>query len=414
MPTVRVAGVGSFNFPEGMSQEEMKKAIDRHLGKSTFDKMPLSSVAQARQQSMQSGPAAAQYQKAMASAEQDISGRMKKVEEAAFMAPLAVAAPIAAPMGLVAGTGFMAAVGLGGGLNKLALRKATGLGNVPDSVHELAHVLGVSAAEGAAAELGGRATIGMIEGIGSLMPDLIARAAATSSRGLTSLNSYLFKLRSELSTIIPKDATASIGNAWRYTWSELRKLPTKDVSKRTLEILDQFKTGGGKKLVVDAGGLADRQPLDLLIEKKGILQAQAYGKDVPWKEAKILKDMASGLDNQIRHRLAEIPGAQNLYTKGMKLWEIARKGDVATETAAEVMKHFVPKTALGLSGLNRLADVMLQRTMSIPKSATLFTKAVEATMEGARSQATTMARKAFEMAGAKEMTDEFIKSQQVQ
>lgn len=238
----------------------------------TFSKMSVSQKAAKNKASIESGPAKEQYDQAIASADQNINESMDKFKGGVRDAALLGAGLATGGLALLPAAAIMGATGAGAKGIDLAVRKATGLGDVPQTAHDVALSLGIGAAEGVAAELGGRAALGLIKGAGSLIGDMAVSAAASTSKGLDLVKRYMFQVRGELSKTIPPEATASIGNAWKYAWSEFRKLPTKDISQRTIQILDEFKRGGGKKLVLDATGIADKQPLDLLIEKKGILQ----------------------------------------------------------------------------------------------------------------------------------------------
>jgi len=461
MPTVTVPGSDRpFQFPEGTPPEEMKAAIDRHLGKdtSTFSKMSVSDTAKQHLASMASGPAKAQYDQAQASASQDIKNSLGRAAgEAAAMAPFAIAAPLTWGASLGLGAAIMGGAGLAGGIAKIATKAAVGSNEIPKSRADLSLALGVDTLAGVGGEVAGR---GLMLGK-TLLPKIIERAAARSDAGKILLRQKFSNLRNQLyeaigTAAIPKAAPeamavagekqagavfADVERPVREAYASLNKLPKAPFLGGSMTEFTPDAAEIIKGLEADLHlqvGIGHEQPLDGLIRAKGNFQQKVFAsKTMNDEERVIFEKLATDLHDIISKETKDLgPNVAGLYKKVNDLGVTLNKATVANTIAEKFINTYTGRAAIGATigggeGYRRggaggaaagvaigagasvaipgLATVILQQTMRHPQAASTLSRALELAIQGKKTLANEVSARAFGMAGVRETIKEAAK-----
>lgn len=458
---IRKADPRAQNVPDDELASALAKKYPQYadvLAASTFDKMSISQKAKERLASMKSGPAQAQYEKAQASATQDIATlKGRGYGTLAAAAPFALA-PLTGGLSLAGEAAALGGLGLAGGIARESIKSGLGSSEVPKG-GDLALALGVDAIAGASGPFVSR---GLMLGK-TLLPKILDRVAARSDAGKAALLTKFTETRNALydainQAAIPKPPAGAVvpygqtqtGSVFvdverpmREAYAKIARLPR---AKGAF-------LGGETQLTPEAGqiirdieqdlnlqvGIGQMQPLDGLVRAKGNFQQKIYNsRTINSEERKIFQKLAEDLHGIIKTETKALgPEPAALYDKVNELGITLNKATVANTIAEKFINTYTGRLAVGATlgagegyrrggsptsaamgaamgggaalGVPRLAALILQQTMSHPKAASQLSRALDFAIKGDNASAREISERAFAMAGVRETIKEALK-----
>lgn len=386
MPKVTIPNVGTVNFPDSMSSDDISKAakklFDESSGKkdaSSFERMKGKGQTEFQRTAAKR---LAGVQHDLAPADSGWNTAFKKPQRTqgllteqqalakgagmvASMVPFAVAAPFTAGTSLFAAAALSAGAGLAGGLAQKTVESSAGI--VPKSEQDLYVSLGIDTGMGFFGEVVGR-------GIGyatkEVIPQLIERSAAKSEVGAKVINETLDATKDKLGAtirnftsgsmtpVLPKQVVrgkymVDIADAYGDTLKILKgknKLVSGvtarelgGVSPKGQQILEMMH----RDLIPKNGQISSMQQLEGVMNVREGVADLVAGK-LPDTERRAFTHLLKRLDGKIDRALEVVgPEAKELYKKAEHLSDVKRTRDVAVGLAESAVKKMTQRAVVG-------------------------------------------------------------------
>lgn len=446
MPRVDIPNVGTVEFPDTMSGDEISAASQKLYAQATPAPksaapadLPRGDVSQlARKHLANELPKVGQEQQDQIVQE----AQRKEAIRAAELLPFAVAAPFTAGTSLAVGASIMAGAGLAGGIGREAINATQG--GPTKSMGGLAVSLGADALAGAASEVGVR---GISKGIGyvgkTLWPKLVAQTAAESTKGARMLeDAYSTTIGSLREEVGPRPV--DVGAPMKELYDGLNKIPTgsgklgarfSGLSEQAKGILSDLES----HLVTEGGEISTHQPLDALVQMRGNVNQAAFKGALNTEEASLLHKFTQGLDETIKGAVADSPKAAALYDQANWLGRISLERTTSQQLSIAAVRKFLgARTVGGLVGATvggyegsrsghagvgatlgaaavaaiepQIATVFLRRVLANERAAPIWANAVKLAGEGSAEAAQSAAQHAFHVAGVNQVAKQVINS----